>query len=159
MIRYIIIFLLFTVRFCLGCPDWLADESALWTRACLYPFFHASWLHLIINSAAIWTMLGNKHKDTCYVLPIGYLVSILVYPLAVHPCVGISNLLYAVLGMRTPPLSCKAWWTNVNVIIFLAVTGTMCFIPSISGSTHVAAFVAGIGIAYINRNRNVPCRR
>lgn len=149
--REVIITLLFAVLVVLGCPDWLAtQEVPYWTRAMVYPFFHANIFHLALNCLCIWTMFHPRFKDRWRVLILGYLISVLVYGLSIHPVIGISNILFAIVGMRTPPFTHK-WWRSKNALIFLGVNLLMVFVPKISAVTHIASFIIGVIIAHIHR--------
>jgi len=149
-IRYILIVSLAVIYFAFGIPDWLRDGDYL-TRAVSYSFFHASVWHLAINCLAIWSIFrkGDGCK-ACKDLVISYIIAVLVFPCAIRPVVGFSNILYAMIGLRTPPLTSK-WWRTSQVIVFLIVTVALLFIPRFSATTHIAAFILAIGCAYIRR--------
>ena len=74
----------------------------------------------------------------------------LVYPLSLRPVIGFSNVLYAVLGLRTPSLKSK-WWRQPSVIVFLFVTIALVFVPQFSATTHIAAFALGMAGASLKR--------
>ena len=148
-VKYILICILFATQLLVGIPDFLRGGEDYWLRAATYPFFHASWPHFIINSIAIWGLYGRSCKP-CRDLLFPYFISLLVYPLSFRPVIGFSNILYAVIGMRTPPLS-SPWWKSRNVIIFLAVTLLMAALPQFAATTHIAAFLLGIAGAYTSR--------
>ena len=79
-----------------------------------------------------------------------FIIAVLVYPLSIRPVIGFSNILYACLGLRTPPLS-SPWWKQSSVIVFLVVTVALVFIPRFSATTHIAAFLLGMVGASLNR--------
>lgn len=149
-IRYILIAILVALYAIFGIPDWIRDGDYL-TRAITYSFFHASIWHLAVNSLAIW---GIFRKDNlckaCRDLAVSYIIAVLVFPFSIRPVIGFSNILYAIIGLRTPPLSSK-WWRTTPVIVFLIVTVAMLFIPRFSATTHIAAFILGIACAYVRR--------
>lgn len=149
-IRYILIVILVALYAILGIPPWMREGPYL-LRASTYSFFHASLWHLAVNALAIW---GIFRKDNlckaCRDLAVSYVIAFIVFPFSVRPVIGFSNILYAVIGLRTPPLSSK-WWRTSPVIIFLVVTVGMLFIPRFSATTHIAAFLLGIGCAYVRR--------
>ena len=150
--RYILIILMIAVYAIFGIPTWLEmGESPYLARALAYSFFHASLWHLAVNSLATWTLYRNaSFCKACKELLVAFLIAVAVYPLSFRPVIGFSNVLYATIGMRTPPLS-SPWWRKSPVIVFLAVTVAMFFIPRFSATTHVAAFALGIGYAYLRR--------
>ena len=132
-----------------GCP---ASFSSLpyWERALTYSFLHASVWHLAANCLALWAIFSPRRKGLLREVAWAYAIAVLVYGLAMRPVVGISNMLYAICGLRTPPLS-SPWWKKKEVIIFLLVTVAMLLIPRFSAVTHIASFVAGMLIASTRR--------
>ena len=151
MVRIVIIAVLVVLQAIFGAPSFLLGTEDYWLRALSYSFFHANWFHLAVMCLAIWLMFrpGIRCKP-CSDLLLSFIVAVLVYPLSFRPVIGISNMLYAVIGMRTPPLK-SPWWRQSTVIIFLVVTVAMVFIPRISATTHIAAFLLGMGIASVRR--------
>ena len=149
-IRYILIAILVALYAILGIPDWVRDGSYL-LRASTYSFFHASVWHLAVNSLAIWSVFRKDNLcKACRDLAISYIIAFIVFPFSVRPVIGFSNILYAVIGLRTPPLTSR-WWRSSQVIVFLIVTVALVFIPRFSATTHIAAFLLGIGCAYVRR--------
>jgi membrane associated rhomboid family serine protease len=160
MARNIIIAALVALYAVFGIPDYFYGDGCWWLRAATYSFFHASWWHLAVNALAIWTIYRfppRAWRD----LIVPYLIAVAVYPLALRPVLGFSNVLYAVLGLRTPPLK-NAWWRQPQVLTFLAVTVALVFVPQFSATTHIAAFVVGMIDAAVQRKwRHLTrdCRR
>ena len=132
-----------------GQPGWLAD-GPLALRMMSYHFFHANIAHLLVNGIAAATLFAPRHRDNIRVFAAGFVIASLVYPLSAQPCIGISNILYAVIGLRTPPFTHR-WWRSASVVTFLAVTASMLFIPGVSGLTHIVSLAAGIAAANIMR--------
>lgn len=129
----------------LGTPDWLASPDYIGARVFLYPLFHANVFHLLVNCLALWMLLKPERKDNATCLIEGYVISCIAFFFTHTPMIGISNLLYAVAGLRSPSFG-SPWWKTTPVRIFLAVTFIMMFIPQISGITHVVSFGLGIGV-------------
>jgi len=158
MVRIVLIVLLAGLQLAFGAPEWLHPDGAPYIlRALGYSFFHGNWWHLAVNALAIWTIYDPKRHPCkpCRDLLFPFLVAVLVYPLSWRPVIGFSNILYATLGLRTPPLS-SPWWKHPTVITFLVVTVAMVFIPRFSATTHIAAFVLGMAGAAIGRfNQNL----
>ena len=148
--RLICILALAAIYAVFGAPAWLMPGGAPYIlRALGYSFFHASWWHVAINSIAIWTIY--RTCKPCRDLVIPFFIAVLVYPLSFRPVIGISNVLYATLGSRTPSLR-SPWWKQPSVITFLVVTVALVFIPRFSATTHIAAFALGMGAAAIRRS-------
>jgi len=151
MTRLILILLVTIPYIIIGRPDVEAFLSLPYmVQALVYPLLHANLLHLLVNIYAIYLLFDPRRKDNLRCLTTGLFISFLVYPLSFRPVIGISNLLYAVIGMRAPSFS-SPYWKSPAVIIFLAVTVGMVFIPSIAASTHIAAFVLGVLFSIILR--------
>jgi membrane associated rhomboid family serine protease len=149
MVRLILIVAFAVIQAAVGIPE-ILTTGGYWDRALLYSFFHANWRHLAVNSVAIWSIYRPGRCKACRDFVIPYIIAIAVYPLSFRPVIGFSNILYAVLGLRTPPLS-SPWWRQPVVWVFLAVTVAMVFIPRFSATTHVAAFLLGMGGAAVGR--------
>lgn len=148
-LRIVIIVALVALQVFVGIPEFMTDGPYM-LRALSYSFFHASWWHLAINAIAIWTIFPPKRKGNLLQLVISFLIAIAVYPLSFRPVIGFSNILYATLGLRTPPLS-SAWWTQPSVIVFIVATLAMVFIPQLSATTHIAAFACGMMCSALRR--------
>jgi len=149
-----IIFILATTLVAFGCPEWLSGNAVPYlVRSAVYPLFHTNIFHLAVNCIAIWSVFNPRRKDNAKYLAVGYLISIMVYGCSFKPMVGFSNILYAVLGSRTPALS-SSWWKTAPVITFIVVTLAMAFIPSISAVSHIAAFIVGMAVAEVARRLN-----
>ena len=149
MVRISLILVLVVLQAVFGIPDFMTD-GPYWQRALLYSFFHGSWWHLAVNCLAIWTIFRPEHKLKPLQIVTVYLIAVLVYPLSFRPVIGFSNVLYAVLGLRTPSLKSK-WWKQPAVIIFLVVTVALVFVPQFSATTHIAAFLLGMAGSAVKR--------
>lgn len=148
--RIIVIAALVVLQLVFGAPAFLLKDGDYLLRAATYSFFHASWWHLAVNCLAIWGLLKPSRKQKWQVWALAYLIAFLVYPLSFRPAIGFSNILYAVIGLQTPPLS-NRWWRTPTVIVFLAVTVALVFIPKFSATTHIAAFLLGCCFAAFHR--------
>lgn len=149
MVRIVLILLLVAMQIAFGAPDYLLGTEHYWLRALSYSFFHASWWHLAVNCLAAWGIFVPSRKWSKMLLW-AFFIAVLVYPLSFRPVIGFSNVLYAVLGLRTPSLKSK-WWRQPAVIVFLVVTVALVFVPRFSATTHIAAFVLGMAGASLKR--------
>ena len=126
-----------------GVPLWLTGSGVPGiVRAVAYPFFHANVFHLLANLLAVWTVFRPECRTIKRDLALGFLISTAVYFLATRPVVGLSNIMFAVIGLRTPAIT-DPWWRRPATITFLAVTLLMLLVPQFSAVTHIAAFAAG----------------
>lgn len=148
--RIIIIAILVALQVIFGLPACFYGTAPYLQRCFLYSFFHANWFHLAVNCIAIWTIFDPRRKMSFLQLVSSFIIALLVYPLSFRPVVGFSNVLYATLGLRTPALS-SSWWKQPAVIVFIIATIAMVFIPQISATTHVAAFLLGMAGASLRR--------
>ena len=151
--RQVIIAILTVTLLTCGCPGYLSDASASWwLRASTYHLFHANVFHLAVNCLAVWTVFRpapwrrNQWAD----LILGYIVATLMYCTAMSPVVGMSNILFAVFGMRTPGFR-SPWWRKGEVDLFFALTFASVLIPGISAVTHITSLLLGILIAEARR--------
>ena len=149
MVRIALIVALVLLQAVYGIPDFM-HGGPYWERALLYSFFHASWWHLAVNALAAWTVFRPGRRTPPLRLAAAFLIAVLVYPLSFRPVIGFSNVLYAYLGLRTPPLADR-WWRRPEVITFLAVTVALILVPRFSATTHIAAFAMGMGGAALER--------
>ena len=151
MVRIVLILLLEAVHLVVGIPQFLsAADTQWWVKALSYPFFHANVFHLAVNCIAVWAIYRPGVCKPCRDLLFPFVVSFLVYPISPRPVIGISNMLYAAIGARTPSLS-SPWWRRTPTIIFLSITVLMLFIPQFSAVTHILSFVAGALLASFHR--------
>ena len=149
MVRTAFITAIISAYFLIGVPDFLTGGGMF--AALSYPLFHGNVWHLAVNIIAVWGIYSPRYVcKPCRDLLIPYIISCLVYPLSPRPLLGISNVLYAVLGIRTPSLS-SSWWRQPPVIVFLVVTILMLALPQFAGFTHIVSFATGVLLACASR--------
>lgn len=152
--RIVITGILYITYMLLRCPQWLASQDVPYIlRAFSYSLFHTSLLHLAINCLSVWILFpeGNDRRHT-HELSLALLIAFTVYPLGFRPCVGLSNALFAICGMRCRPFSCTYWWKQPAVILFLVIMVAMCFMPQFAGTNHLAAYILGFVFMYIEKS-------
>lgn len=149
MVRIVIIAALVILQWVFGVPEFLSGGGPYWPRALSYSFFHGNWWHLAVNCLAVWTIYKRPCKP-CGDLLFPFMIAVLVYPLSFRPVIGFSNILYAELGIHTPPVKSR-WWRQPSVIIFISVTLAMAALPRFAAATHIAAFLLGMAAASIKR--------
>lgn len=131
--------ILATVMLLWQCPSWLLGES--WWIALLHHFFHASPLHLIVNSYSLYVILTNR-EITAPSLISAYICASLSWFCSSSAPVGISNIIFALIGMTTPALS-NSWWRQPGTIIFFAINIILFLFPQVSAITHLVSFALG----------------
>lgn len=141
------------LAFMAGMPDYIPNGSPLPLRMATYHFFHANMFHLAANCLVLWTLgeAWTYNPVRCRKeLVLSYIIASLAILVEPRPVVGISNIIFAIVGMRTPKLS-NPWWKNPNTLTFLGVMFAMLLVPRFSGVTHIISFAAGMSIAAIER--------
>lgn len=140
-----------TACFAVGIPGYMSTDSPFLLRATTYHWFHANIFHLAVNCLSLSVIFRNGVRIR--ELSWAFLMATVSYAVAVRPIVGISNILFAVIGMRTPSFD-SPWWRNPATLTFLAVTLLMVFIPQVSATTHIFSFTMGVLYAYLKRHFN-----
>lgn len=153
--RYALIIILISLFMIFGCPTYLADTNVPWIlRAMSYHFFHANIFHLLANCMSIWFVFSvtpnRTEKDNCRNFLTAYLIATLTLITATRPVVGVSNIIFAVIGLRSPELS-HPWWKRRSTITFLGLTVLMLLVPRLSAITHITSFMCGVLAAYLSR--------
>lgn len=123
----------------------LVDASIL---PFVHPFFHANLAHLFINCFAISVIYKNRQHYKLSTILVAYIIAVASCLVLCKNCIGISNVIYAVLGMRFSTFEGK-WYKSPNMILFFALMVVMCFIPVFSGLTHITSFMLGLGYAHL----------
>ena len=149
--RYVIIIICAVLCFT-GVPQWMEQTRWPWLCALAYPLYHANVIHLLVNMIAVWALYAPKRHGKGWLLLCSWLVSCAVWPLAPHPVVGISNLLYASIGFMTPVFR-KGYWRQPAVILFYVMTAGMVFLPAVAGWSHIAALLCGLSVSTLRMNR------
>ena len=135
-----------------GVPDWMTDSRWPWLCAAAYPLYHANIFHLTVNMIAVWALYAPRFRNKGWLLLCSWLVSMAVWPLAPHPVVGISNLLYASVGFMTPVFR-KGYWRQPAIIIFYLMTLGMVFLPGVAGWAHIASLAYGLFFSTLRMRR------
>lgn len=147
-----VIVMLIAVTYCLfGCPEWIAGTSLpLWARAFAHPFFHGNVFHLAVNMIALWYAFPSGRRDNIRTFAAALVIAALSFAVVSEPAIGMSNVVYAAIGLRSPEFSHR-WWKSPQVKAFLIVTAAMAAIPMFSTATHLISFAAGILISVSRR--------
>jgi hypothetical protein len=147
--RAAVITALLAVYILFGCPLWLLNND--WYIAVAHHFFHANIFHLAANSFSFWILFRRKTSIT--EVAIAFLIATLsCFASPAHP-VGISNFLFAYIGMLTPAIT-HSWWRSRKTITFLAINAAFVFVPQVSAVTHIVSFALGSLWAGVQRKIN-----
>lgn len=134
-----------------GCPVFLHHDSGY--ISLVHHFFHANIFHLAVNCLSLWTLFRKDIRYSPAVLVSAYLIGTASWFFTSSDVVGFSNIIFALIGLRTPSLR-HAWWKQPTVILFLAITALMALLPRVSAVTHIVSFVLGCIVAGVYRVAN-----
>lgn len=147
-IQVIAIIVLLVALYFAGVPGFISGSSLL--MSALHHFFHANAVHLIVNCFVLYSI---RKTLTINKLVAAWFIGSLSYIFALRPTIGFSDIIYALIGMSTPPLTSR-WWRSPSTIIFLCATVAYLFVPSVSATTHIASLVIGVIASCVVRFRN-----
>lgn len=143
-IKIIVIGILVTMHLLFGCPAFLHHDYGYIALA--HHFFHANILHLAVNCLSVWTLFRKDIRYSMTPLVLAYIIGTASWFCTSADVVGFSNIIFALIGLRTPSLR-HAWWKQPAVILFLAITALMALLPQVSAVTHIVSFVLGCIVA------------
>jgi membrane associated rhomboid family serine protease len=147
-IRIIIIGILLCTQLLFGCPHFLHYDN--YYISLVHHFFHANIFHLAVNCVSIWTMFRKGYRYAVAPLVWAYLIGSASWFCTSADVVGFSNIIFALIGLRTPSIY-NTWWRQPSVIAFFAITILMAFLPQVSAITHVVSFASGCLVAGAQR--------
>lgn len=154
--REAVIISLLMVFLVIGRPSYLLDPSVpTAVKALTYHVFHANIFHFAGNALSIW-VLCRPRTGLAKEIAAAFIIASLAYLIALRPVIGVSNIMFALIGLRTPALSDK-WWRSKGAAIFLSVTLLTLAIPRLSAVTHIASFVMGVSVAMAARKYRSIC--
>lgn len=143
-IKITVIGILVTMQLLFGCPVFLHHDSGYISM--VHHFFHANIFHLAVNCLSLWTLFRKDIRYSPSALVSAYLIGTASWFFTSSDVVGFSNIIFALIGLRTPSLR-HAWWKQPTVILFLAITALMALLPQVSAVTHIVSFVLGCIVA------------
>lgn len=153
-IRIVIIGMLLTMQLLFGCPTFLHYDSGY--ISLVHHFFHANIFHLAVNCLSVWSLFRKGYRYSKTPLLWAFLIASVSWFCTSDDVVGFSNIIFAIIGLRSPSLS-HSWWKQPSVILFLAITALMALLPQVSAITHIVSFVLGCIVAGAIRIVNSIC--
>lgn len=150
-IKVVIIGVLVAVQLLFGCPTFLHYDDAC--ISLVHHFFHANIFHLAVNCLSVWALFRKGYIYGMAPFVWAYLIASASWFCTSADAVGFSNIIFALVGLRTPALS-HSWWRQPGVILFLAMTALMTLLPQVSAITHIVSFVLGCIVAAAYRTIN-----
>ena len=154
-LKIVLIGILVTSQIIFGCPDFLHYDGA--HIALAHHFFHANLFHLAVNCLSLWTLFREDIKYSVAPLVFAYIIGTASWFCTSADVVGFSNIIFALIGLRTPSLN-SSWWKQPSVIMFFVITALMAILPQVSAITHIVSFVLGCIVAGAYRVFNSICR-
>lgn len=125
-------------------PEFLTTMA--WPAHVTHHFFHANVFHFAMNAIAIWAVLDPRTKPAKWLLPVAFIIGSVSYCFAIKPVIGFSNIIFAMGGLRTPSFSSR-WWHSTSALVFFGTMLLMFFLPQLSATTHLVAYIFGAGVA------------
>lgn len=153
-IRIVTIGILLTMQLLFGCPTFLHFDSGY--ISLVHHFFHANIFHLAVNCLSVWSLFRKNYRYSMTPLLWAFLIASASWFCTSDDVVGFSNIIFALIGLRSPALS-HSWWKQPSVILFLAITALMVLLPQVSAVTHIVSFVLGCIVAGVIRIVNSIC--
>lgn len=147
-IRIILSGILVFMMLVFGCPDFLHQKGM--HVALTYHLFHANIFHLAANLLSVWLIFRRDVTYRWQPLLLAFILAAASWYFTSDSVAGISNMVFAYLGLRTPSFR-DCWWRQSAVLTFLVVTVVMAFLPNVSGITHIVSFVLGCACAALKR--------
>ena len=126
--------------------EWVIRQSKI-VQMLLHPFFHGNIFHLLANALTLYLIVPRAKT---WHLVAGYALGALSLLAVSNPVIGFSNIIYAVIGVRSPSFD-SYWWKHPGTHIFLAVTLAMLLLPNVSAVTHIVSFVGGVIVSVLSR--------
>lgn len=143
MIRLIVTYILLICSFIIpNGIDWLMEQGR-GVQMFLHHFFHGNIFHLLVNLLSLYYIVPRAKG---WHLILGYLIGSLSLLAATTPVIGFSNVIYGVIGVRSPSFD-SYWWRHPGTRTFLIVTALMMFLPNVSAVTHIVSFVVGVFVS------------
>ena len=112
----------------------------------IYSFCHATWMHTILNAWAILS-IAFVYEPKVNRLATAYVIAILCPKmLCPTPTVGLSVIIYALLGMMSFRVVDKGFYQLCMACALIVG----CLFPFSNGSIHVYAYLCGFIVALFN---------
>lgn len=143
-LRIVIVGMLLTMQMLFGCPTFLHYDSGY--ISLVHHFFHANIFHLAVNCLSVWSLFRKGYQYSITPLLWAFLIASMSWFCTSADVVGFSNILFALIGLRSPSFS-HSWWKQPSVILFLAITALMALLPQVSAITHIVSFTLGCIVA------------
>ena len=126
--------------------EWLLEQG-IGVQMFLHHFFHGNVFHLLVNILCV--SLSFRKVKAWQFIP-AYIISSLSVLISSIPVLGFSNMIYALIGVRSPSWG-HQWWRHPGTLTFFGVTIVMLLFPNVSAVTHIVSFLGGAILAALVR--------
>lgn len=152
--RILLIGILWIIFILTGTPHFFHGLPVA-VKCITYHFLHANIFHLAINCISVWYLFSERRplRSNIRDFIVGFFLATISYLAVSSEIIGISNIIYAVLGFRTPSFS-HSWWRSKPAIIFFCISAAMLFFPQFAALTHITSFFGGVLLACLRRKIN-----
>lgn len=125
-----------------------------------YMFLHANIIHLLVNSfsfLSMWIIMKRFYrKGYFYFIPFILAVLTSFIPLCIFdkPTVGVSGVIYAMIGMILPYYHIKKFYLfYISIAVSLIIS---FYVPSINFYLHLFCFIGGILFTVFYKYFTIP---
>ena len=134
----------------IDCTDYALCGTFSLSRHLLYHHFHASIWHLLCNAWCLLTIVFMWNTSLAKLCTAYIIASTYPYELfSTQPTVGISGLIYVLVGMYSLSPSTAKGKIRYNAYVLLTMSVGL-LMPMISVGVHIYCYIAGCIIALLN---------
>lgn len=145
---WVVLTVIWAIYFAVGIPDFMYESGHWMSKAVSHHIFHANIFHLGINTASLFMLYRKTNRHVFVELPLAWLMASLSYMAALRPAIGLSDILYAVCGLRFHGYF-PNWRSDRKAWLFIATLSVFCLIPGASGMTHAASFISSAAVIHV----------
>lgn len=111
-----------------------------------YPLFHASFLHLIINSYVFYGLMRTPVIKPIYILLFAYIISVLASFLSCTtlPTVGFSGIIFALCG-----IGIAQYPTRINLLLSVIAIGATFLMSGSNPYIHLYSWLGGFLVGFV----------
>lgn len=120
-----------------------------WYSHLTYIFAHDGWVHLCINAYALLTLVFMNDAGWAK-MAASWVISVLVPYNGDTPLLGMSTLIYALLGITVMDSPRWKMLLTVNISVILS----SIFIPYVAFMQHLVCFASGVVIGFLTSERH-----
>lgn len=124
-------------------PETIMHNGNPWiVRAILHNFLHGNVFHLASNIMMLWLLYPNMRKHRMLIFGLSLIIATASFAVSDGDSIGLSDVLYATMGLSALPLKSK-WWQTPIAKFFLLSFLVAFLLPNISAMTHLVSYIVG----------------